>query len=50
MDIFALDIAEIGELVTQVATAGDMLASWGSDQVFEMTVGIAQLIYETYPG
>ena len=50
MDVFAINIADIADLATQVASVGAMAVSdWGGDEMFEMLVGVAALIYEMYP-
>lgn len=50
MDLIGIDLAKIVELGTQIAgtgalRAGEMIA----DDVFEMVVGIAMLVYELDP-
>ena len=51
MNPFAFDIGEVVELGTQVAIHGTMRAGEVMlDELFEMLVGIAILIYEMNPG
>lgn len=46
-----LPVAEIASLGTQVATHGAIRAAEvAADEVFEMLIAIAILVYETYPG
>ncbi len=48
--MIALPLAEIATLGTQVATHGALRAAEiAGDEVFEMMISIAILIYETYP-
>jgi hypothetical protein len=48
MDLFTLNITEIADLATQVATNGALqIADLRGDELFEMIVGIAALVYET---
>lgn len=50
MNLFKLDIAEIGDLASQVAINGAIRVIDGvGDDMFEYLVGIAVLIYEMYP-
>lgn len=52
MEIFRLDAADIAELDMPVAAHGsfsDIEAS-GVDGLFEMIIGIVELIYEMAPG
>ncbi|WP_447727683.1 hypothetical protein [Sphingomonas koreensis] len=49
--MITLPIAEIASLGTQVATHGAIRAAEvAADEVFEMLIAIAILVYETYPG
>lgn len=49
--MITLPITEIASLGTQVATHGALRAAeTAGDQVFEMLIAIAILVYETYPG
>jgi|GEM_PF-6628445 len=42
---FTLDLAQIAELPTQIATSGALrVAEVASDDIFEMVIAIAQLI------
>ena len=44
---FAIDLADIAELGTQVATSGAMrFAEVAQDQVFEYVIAVATLVYE----
>ncbi|WP_423606098.1 hypothetical protein [Sphingomonas sp. MS122] len=46
-----LPITEIASLGTQVATHGALRAAeMVADDIFEMMIAIAILVYETYPG
>lgn len=48
--MITLPLAEIAALGTQIATHGALrVAEVAGDEVFEMLVAIAVLIYETYP-
>jgi len=50
MGLFGIDLAEIVELGTQVAGTGALRAGEAiADDVFEMVVGIAMLVYELDP-
>lgn len=50
MNILGLDIAQIAELGTLVATSGAFrVAESVADDVFEYTVGIVILVHETHP-
>lgn len=49
--MITLPIAEIAPLGTQIASHGAIRATEvAADQVFEMLIAIAILVYETYPG
>jgi len=49
--MITLPVTEIASLGTQVATHGAIRAAEvAGDQVFEMLIAIAILVYETYPG
>lgn len=49
--MITLPVAEIATLGTQIATHGAMRTSvLAADDIFEMLIGIAVLVYETYPG
>ena len=49
--MITLPITEIASLGTDVATHGAIRAAEvAGDQVFEMLIAIAILVYETYPG
>ncbi|MDC7811774.1 hypothetical protein [Sphingomonas koreensis] len=48
--MITLSIAEIATLGTQVATHGAIRAAEiAGDDIFEMLIAIAVLVYETYP-
>lgn len=48
--MITLSIAEIAALGTQVATHGAIRAAEvAGDDIFEMLIAIAVLVYETYP-
>lgn len=50
MDIFGIDIGQIVELGTKVATGGVMrVGELVTDEIFDNTAGLAILIYETFP-
>lgn len=50
MDAFGIDIAQIVELGTQVATHGAIRAAEVvADDIFEYVIGVAILIYEVNP-
>lgn len=49
--MIALPIAEIATLGTQIASHGAIRAAEvAGDDIFEMMIAIAVLVYETYPG
>ncbi len=49
--MITLPITEIASLGTEVATHGAIRAAEvAGDQIFEMLIAIAVLVYETYPG
>lgn len=49
--MITLPITEIASLATEVATHGAIRAAEvAGDQIFEMLIAIAILVYETYPG
>jgi hypothetical protein len=49
--MITLPITEIASLGTEVATHGAIRAAEvAGDQIFEMLIAIAILVYETYPG
>jgi hypothetical protein len=49
--MIALPLAEIATLGTQVAAHGAIrIAEFAGDEVFEMLIGIAILVYEAQPG
>jgi hypothetical protein len=48
--VITLPIAEIAALGTQIATHGAIRAAeMAGDDIFEMMIAIAILVYETYP-
>ena len=50
MDIFGIDISQIADLTTHVATSGALrVAELVGDDIFEYIIGIAVLIYEIDP-
>ena len=51
MPLVQIDMSEIAELGTQVAVNGALRAAevGGADDLFEMIIGIAILIYEIVP-
>ncbi|MEG3181712.1 hypothetical protein [Sphingomonas sp. LT1P40] len=49
--MITMSLAEIATLGTQIATHGAIRASeMVSDDIFELMIAIAILVYETYPG
>jgi hypothetical protein len=49
--MISLPLAEIAELGTQIASHGAIrFGEFVNDEIFEMLIGIAILVYETYPG
>ena len=49
--MITLPLAEIATLGTQIATHGAIRAAEvAGDDIFEMLIAIAILVYETYPG
>ena len=51
MGVFGLDIHQIAELVTQVAITGAIrMGEMVGDDVFELIVAIAVIVYEADPG
>lgn len=49
--MITLPVAEIATLGTQIATHGAIrVTEVAGDDIFEMLIGIAVLVYETYPG
>lgn len=51
MDVMGIDIGQIVQLGTQVATVGAAgLSGMVEDDLFELLIGIAILIYEIDPG
>lgn len=50
MDLMGVDILQIAELATTVATTGAIRAAEiVGDDMFEYTVAIIELVYERYP-
>ena len=49
MNLFSIDIGEIGEMASQVAITGAIQVSGAGDDLFEFIVAIAVLIYELAP-
>lgn len=51
MDLIGLDIGQIVDLGTHVATTGAMrVADMVSDELFDLIISVAILIYELDPG
>lgn len=51
MGIFGIDINQIADLGTQVATNGAIRAmEFFSDDIFEYIIGVAIVVYEMDPG
>ena len=50
MNLFSIDIGEIGEMASQVGITGAIQVSGAGDDVFEFIVAVAILIYELSPG
>ncbi len=47
---FSLDLSQIAELPTQIATSGALRAAEiASDDIFEYVIAVATLIYELSP-
>lgn len=50
MDVMGIDIAQVAELTTSVATVGAIRAAEVvGDELFEYTVAIIELVYELLP-
>lgn len=45
-----LDMRQIVDLETRVATGASARATIGGDEVFELVIAIAYLVYVLYPG
>jgi len=51
MNVMGMDLNQIVDLTTQVATSGALRATeFVSDEIWGMIIGIAILVYETDPG
>lgn len=51
MQMITLPITEIASLGTQIATHGAIRAAeMVADDIFELMIAIAIIVYETYPG
>lgn len=50
MQVFGIDIGQIADLATQVANAGALgVAERAGDELFDMIVGVAIVVYEQGP-
>ncbi len=51
MDIFGMNISDVVDIGTQVATAGAIgTVGLYSDEIFELIISIAIIVYELDPG